>query len=109
MNSIVIIVPTLKSQIVELSMGPWLTGFDVLCAHKHVTKIETVGEEYVCAVGVQPGSQSESIQEALCNLFLATVLDMRIFSLFSFHYDWFFNFPLRIAMERLTVFVGKSM
>ena len=31
-------------------------------------RIETVAEEYVCAVGVQPGSEEESPEEALCKL-----------------------------------------
>ena len=32
---------------------------DVVCATHGVTKIETVGEEYVCGVGVSPTDQDE--------------------------------------------------
>lgn len=32
----------------------YFTQFDEICAKHEVTKIETVGEEYVCAVGVVP-------------------------------------------------------
>jgi len=41
--------------------------FDALCLHKHVTKIETVAEEYVCAVGVEPGENAK-VEDGLCNL-----------------------------------------
>ncbi|CAE7228078.1 gcy-9 [Symbiodinium sp. CCMP2592] len=35
------------------------TNIDVICAQHGVTKIETVGEEYVCGVGVSPTDQDE--------------------------------------------------
>eukprot|EP00435_Cladocopium_sp_Y103_P024412 s2259_g6.t1 len=49
-------------------LNKFYNRFDVLCAKRHVTKIETVAEEYVCAVGVQPGSEAESPEEGLCKL-----------------------------------------
>lgn len=35
-------------------LNSYFTQFDKICASHEVTKIETVGEEYVCAVGVVP-------------------------------------------------------
>eukprot|EP00931_Biecheleriopsis_adriatica_P005467 TRINITY_DN106988_c0_g1_i1.p1 TRINITY_DN106988_c0_g1~~TRINITY_DN106988_c0_g1_i1.p1 ORF type:complete len:1197 (-),score=246.02 TRINITY_DN106988_c0_g1_i1:9-3548(-) len=35
-------------------LNKYFTLFDEICANHRVTKIETVGEEYVCAVGVVP-------------------------------------------------------
>ena len=35
-------------------LNSYFTQFDKICAQHEVTKIETVGEEYVCAVGVVP-------------------------------------------------------
>ncbi|CAK9019925.1 unnamed protein product [Durusdinium trenchii] len=35
-------------------LNSYFTQFDEICAKHEVTKIETVGEEYVCAVGVVP-------------------------------------------------------
>ncbi|CAL1127877.1 unnamed protein product [Cladocopium goreaui] len=36
------------------------TMMDLICAEHAVTKIETVGEEYVCAVGVVPEDEQEA-------------------------------------------------
>lgn len=36
-------------------------------------RIETVAEEYVCAMGVQPGSEAESPEEGLCKLKLGSL------------------------------------
>mmetsp|Transcript_56212 Transcript_56212/g.103102 ORF Transcript_56212/g.103102 Transcript_56212/m.103102 type:complete len:1145 (+) Transcript_56212:54-3488(+) len=45
------------------------TKFDQLCAQHGVTKIETVGEEYVCCVGVAPEEQSLEHKDILQRLF----------------------------------------
>lgn len=44
--------------------------FDQICAEHGVTKIETVGEEYVCCVGVLPEDQGMRHSELLHRLFL---------------------------------------
>jgi len=41
-------------------LNQYFTKFDAICHHYHVTKIETVGEEYVCCVGVTPLDQEEN-------------------------------------------------
>lgn len=51
-------------------LNHYYNQFDMLCATNGVTKVETVAEEYVCAVGIQPGSESEDVQEALSSLIL---------------------------------------
>jgi len=40
-------------------LNRYFTLFDSICARHEVTKIETVGEEYVCAVGVVPADVEE--------------------------------------------------
>lgn len=45
------------------------TKFDELCAEHGVTKIETVGEEYVCCVGVTPEEQNMQHKDLLQRLF----------------------------------------
>ena len=51
-------------------LNQYYNQFDILCATNGVTKVETVAEEYVCAVGIQPGSESENVQDALSSLIL---------------------------------------
>jgi len=43
-------------ELVEFLNG-YFTAWDEICYQNRVTKIETVGEEYVCAVGVSPHDQ----------------------------------------------------
>eukprot|EP00928_Gymnodinium_smaydae_P073687 TRINITY_DN5683_c0_g5_i1.p1 TRINITY_DN5683_c0_g5~~TRINITY_DN5683_c0_g5_i1.p1 ORF type:complete len:1236 (+),score=280.77 TRINITY_DN5683_c0_g5_i1:91-3798(+) len=40
-------------------LNKYFTKFDEICQRNGVTKVETVGEEYVCAVGVVPGDRKE--------------------------------------------------
>eukprot|EP00438_Fugacium_kawagutii_P021119 Skav213909 [mRNA] locus=scaffold1439:202030:204561:- [translate_table: standard] len=49
-------------------LNQYYNHFDILCANNNVTKIETIAEEYVCAVGVQPDCENEDVQDALSNL-----------------------------------------
>jgi class 3 adenylate cyclase len=41
-------------------LNKYFTKFDTICRHYGVQKIETVGEEYVCCVGVTPADIDES-------------------------------------------------
>ena len=47
-----------------------VSSVQVLCVSKNVIKIETVAEEYVCAVGVRPDSDPKDASEELGNLTL---------------------------------------
>lgn len=46
------------SQLLAFLNGQF-TQLDRICTHRRVTKIETIGEEYVACVGVLPGDQKE--------------------------------------------------
>uniref|UniRef100_A0A7S4R2B4 Guanylate cyclase domain-containing protein n=1 Tax=Alexandrium monilatum TaxID=311494 RepID=A0A7S4R2B4_9DINO len=58
------------------------TLFDGICARHGVTKIETVGEEYVCAVGVVPAdvekNKTEGHQEILGKLITAAAEILKV-------------------------------